>query len=62
MDNPQTTRVGKDLVVLTYTSAGDQTCGGQKAPSPVYSMSVWQMRGGHWVGVAHSEVPAAPKQ
>ena len=62
IDNPQTTRVGNDLVVLTYSSSGDQMCGGQKAPSPVYSMSVWQMRGGHWVGVAHSEVPAAPKQ
>jgi Domain of unknown function (DUF4440) len=62
IDNPQTTRVGKDLVVLTYTSAGDQTCGGQKAPSPVYSMSVWQLRGGRWVGVAHSETPPAPKQ
>jgi hypothetical protein len=62
IDNPQTTRVGNDLVVLTYTSAGDQMCGGQKAPSPVYSMSVWQMRGGRWVGVAHSETPAAPKQ
>jgi len=61
IDNPQTTRVGNDLVVLTYTSAGDQMCGGQKAPSPVYAMSVWQMRGGRWVGVAHSETPAAPK-
>ena len=62
IDNPQTTRVGNDLVVLTYDSSGDQMCGGQKAPSPVHSMSVWQMRGGRWVGVAHSETPAAPKQ
>lgn len=62
IDNPVTTRVGTDLVVLTYDSAGDQTCGGQKAPSPVHSMSVWQMRGGRWVAVAHSETPAAPKQ
>jgi hypothetical protein len=62
IDNPQTTRVGNDLVVLTYTSSGDQTCGGQKAPSPVYSMSVWQMRGGRWFAVAHSETPTAAKQ
>ena len=62
IDNPQTTRVGNDLVVLTYMSSGDQMCGGQKAPSPVHSMSVWQMRGGRWVAVAHSETPAAPKQ
>jgi len=25
-------------------------------------MSVWQVRGGRWVAVAHSETPAAPKQ
>ena len=62
MDNPQTSRVGNDLVVLTYTSSGDETCGGQKTPSPVHSMSVWQMRGGRWVAVAHSETPAMPKQ
>jgi hypothetical protein len=62
IDNPQTTRVGNDLVVLTYTQRSDQTCGGQKMPSPVNSMSVWQNRGGHWVAVAHSETPAAPKQ
>lgn len=62
IENPATTRVGNDLVVLTYTSSGDVTCGGQKLPSPIYSMSVWQMRGGKWVAVAHSETPAAPKQ
>jgi hypothetical protein len=62
IDNPQTTRVGNDLVVLTYMSSGDQMCGGQKTPSPIHSMSVWQMRGGRWVAVAHSETPAAPKQ
>jgi hypothetical protein len=62
IDNPATTKVGNDLVVLTYTTSGDQTCSGQKRPSPVYSMSVWQMRGGRGVAVAHSETPAAPKQ
>jgi hypothetical protein len=62
IDNPVTTRIGNDLVVLTYDSAGDQTCGGQKTPSPVHSMSVWQNRGGKWVAVAHSETPAAPNQ
>jgi hypothetical protein len=62
IDNPQTTKVGNDLVVLTYMSSGNQTCGGQKMPSPVHSLSVWQNRGGRWVAVAHSETPAAPKQ
>ena len=55
-------RVGNDLVVLTYTSNGDVTCGGEKLPSPIYTMSVWQLRGAKWVAVAHSETPAAPKQ
>ena len=62
IENPATTRVGNDLVVLTYTSNGDVTCGGQKLPSPIYTMSVWQLRGAKWVAVAHSETPAAPKQ
>jgi hypothetical protein len=62
IENPATNRVGNDLVVLTYTSRGDVTCGGQKLPSPFYAMSVWQMRGSKWVAVAHSETPAAPKQ
>jgi hypothetical protein len=61
MDSVKTRRVGSDLMVLTYKVSGDQTCNGQKAPSPVYSMSVWQKRGGRWVAVAHSETPPASK-
>jgi hypothetical protein len=62
IDNPETSKAGNDVVVLTYSSSGDQTCGGQKMPSPVNSLSVWQNRGGRWVAVAHSETPAVPKQ
>ena len=62
IDNPQTTRVGNDLVVLTYTASIEQTCGTTKVPPSLYSMSVWQMRGGRWVVVAHSDTPVAPKQ
>jgi Domain of unknown function (DUF4440) len=62
MESPVTTRVGNDLVVLTYTASFDETCSGQKLPSPVHAMSVWQNRGGKWVAVAHSETPVAPKQ
>jgi hypothetical protein len=62
IDQPMTTQVGEDLVVLTYSSSGNQVCDGQKAPSPVNSMSVWRRTGGRWVAVAHSETPAAPKQ
>ena len=62
LDNPVTTQIGEDLVVLTYSSSGNQVCDGRKAPSPVNSMSVWRRTGGRWVAVAHSETPAAPKQ
>ena len=62
LDHPMTTEVGNDLVVLTYSSSGKQECKGQRAPSPVNSMSVWQKRHGRWVAIAHSETPAAPSQ
>jgi len=60
MENPEVTPVGSDILVLTYKVSADQTCNGQKAPSPMLSMSVWQKRGGKWVAVAHSETPPAP--
>ena len=62
LDNPVTSQIGEDLVVLTYSSSGNQVCDGKKSPSPVNSMSVWRRTAGRWVAVAHSETPAAPKQ
>jgi len=62
LDHPTTTEVGTDLVVLTYSSSGKAVCDGRPMPSPVNTMSVWRKRAGHWVAVAHSETPAAPKQ
>jgi hypothetical protein len=62
LDNPKTTEVGSDLVVLTYSASTKSTCNGQPIPSPVHSLSIWQRRAGRWVAVAHSETPAAPKQ
>ena len=58
LDNPKTTEVGSDLVVLTYSASTNSTCNGQPIPSPVNALSVWQRRGGRWVAVAHSETPA----
>jgi len=54
------TSVTPDVVVLTYSVAGAQSCNGQRMPSPVYSMSVWHKVGGRWVAAAHSETPKAP--
>ena len=62
LDHPMTTEVGQDLVVLTYSSSGKQECNGQRSPSPVNSLSVWQRRGARWVAIAHSETPASPIQ
>jgi len=55
----QEKRVSEDLVVLTYTASGEQTCGGKKSPSPINALSVWRRVGGQWVAIAHSETPAS---
>jgi hypothetical protein len=45
--------------VITYKAELESTCWGQKAPSPVYVMTVYERRAGAWLAVAHSETPAA---
>jgi hypothetical protein len=51
---------GNDVMIVTYSVAGNQTCNGQKTPPVVYALSVWQKLGGRWTAVAHSETPKAP--
>jgi predicted transcriptional regulator len=46
-------------VIITYKATVDQVCFGQKAPSPLYVMTVYERRVGDWVPIAHSETPAA---
>lgn len=46
-------------VIVTYKAAVDQVCFGQKAPSPLYVMTVYERRAVEWVPIAHSETPAA---
>jgi hypothetical protein len=62
VDNPKATAVGNDIYVVTATVSGDDVCDGMKGPSPVWTMSVWQKRGGRWMGLAHSETPVPPKK
>lgn len=62
LDQPMTTEIGTDLVVLTYSSSGKAVCDGRPVPSPLNMMSVWRKRAGRWVAVAHSETPAAPSE
>ena len=57
----QNFRVVRDsvAVVVTYTATVDETCWGQKAPSPLYVLSVYERDHGGWRLLAHSETPAA---
>jgi hypothetical protein len=45
--------------VFHYRATVDATCWGQKAPSPLYVMTVYEQRGDTWAAIAHSETPAA---
>jgi ketosteroid isomerase-like protein len=45
--------------IVTYKATIDANCWGQKAPSPLYVMTVYEQRGDTWLPVAHSETPAA---
>jgi len=43
--------------VVVYTASVDATCWGQKAPSPLYVMTVYERRNDTWRAIAHSETP-----
>jgi ketosteroid isomerase-like protein len=48
-----------DAAIVTYTANIAATCWGQKAPSPLYVMTVYARRGANWMPIAHSETPAS---
>ena len=50
--------IGSNAAVLTYRATVDQTCKGEKSPSPIYVVSVYEKRNGRWQGVVHSETTA----
>lgn len=54
-------RVVETQVTATFAYKADveQTCWGQRAPSPIYIMIVYERRGSGWAEVARSETPAA---
>ena len=45
--------------VVTYKATVDETCWGQKGPSPLHVMTVYERASTGWIPVAHSETPAA---
>ena len=52
------TFLNSSTAVMTYKSAQDATCGGEKVPPSVWSSSVYVMRGGRWYAASHQETPA----
>jgi hypothetical protein len=58
MDSVQTRIPAPGAVVLAFKLTIDETCGGQKSPSPVYVLSTWEKDGGQWRAVAFTAVPA----
>lgn len=44
--------------LMTYKSAQDATCGGEKVPASVWSSSLYVMRGGRWYAASHQESTA----
>jgi len=46
------------MAILSYKATVDATCWGQKAPSPLYVMTVYNQHADKWLPVAHSETPA----
>jgi hypothetical protein len=49
---------GSNAVVTSKVTL-DQTCWGQRAPSPLYVMTVYTRHPDGWEAIAHSETPAA---
>lgn len=52
------TFLNNSTAILTYKSAQDATCGGEKVPASVWSSSVYVMRGGRWYAASHQETTA----
>lgn len=59
MDSVQTRIPAPGAAVLAFKLTIDETCEGQKTPSPLYVVSTWQKDGGQWRAVAFTAVAAA---
>ena len=55
--------IDKDTALLTYKGESDATCGGEKAPTPVYASSLWIKKNGKWLSTFHqASLAVAPAQ
>lgn len=59
MDSVQRRAPAPDLMLLSFKLTIDETCGGQRSPSPDYVLSTWQRQDGTWRAIAFSATPAA---
>ena len=50
-------RFGPDTALLVYRAEQHTTCGGARAPSPVWASSLYQRRHGRWLNVYYSHLP-----
>lgn len=57
-DQAQTQQPSSGIVILSYQITLDQACDGEKVPSPLSVLSVWQRHGNSWKLIAHSETVA----
>ena len=55
MDSATVTPAGSSTAVLTYRLTIDQTCGGERVPSPIYVTEVWTQRNGKWVVLTRTD-------
>jgi hypothetical protein len=58
VEDPKTTWVDKDAVLLTYKATQDAVCGGQKPPDTVWASSLWVKKGNEWKAAFHQETAA----
>lgn len=50
--------INKDAALITFTGMQDAACGGKTQPATVRASSLYVKRGGKWLNVFYTEVPA----
>ncbi len=59
LDNFKFLMIDKDAALITFVGTQDAVCGGKAQPVTVRASSVYAKRGGKWLNVFYTEIPAA---
>jgi hypothetical protein len=51
--------IDKESALITFVGTQDAVCGGKVQPATVRASSVYVKRGGKWLNVFYTEIPAA---